>query len=332
MEIYAPAYYSDFKCIADKCRNSCCKAGWGIEIDDDTYKFYQNQGGEFGERLKKLTANCSFELGKHGECGFFKDGLCEIYSNLGEDTLCEICKLHPRYQYWIGSRHEIGLGMCCEEAARLILTQPNQIEYIGGDNEPCEECDEEYLESIVYIREQMLNFCGSFAERAAAFLHCAEIFLEYLDNYEFGKIKAAKIKPIKINAEQGSFKELTAFFGSLEILNESWKSTLESLSAEPLNGYDNIYGNKILDYFLTRYIIAGYYDEDLISKVKFSVVSTAIILKICKDKNLNSLEDITDICRVYSEEIEYDDDNIQKIYNACWENPVFSSRNIAGLL
>ena len=38
MKIYAPAYYRDFKCIADKCKNICCKAGWGIEIDDDKYK------------------------------------------------------------------------------------------------------------------------------------------------------------------------------------------------------------------------------------------------------------------------------------------------------
>ncbi len=50
MKIYAPAYYRDFKCIANKCKNSCCKAGWGIEIDDDTYELYQKQSGEFGER------------------------------------------------------------------------------------------------------------------------------------------------------------------------------------------------------------------------------------------------------------------------------------------
>ena len=331
MKIYAPAYYRDFKCIANKCKNSCCKAGWGIEIDDDTYELYQKQSGEFGERLKKSTKNHSFELGEHGECGFFKNGLCEIYTQMGEDALCEICKLHPRYQYWIGSRHEIGLGMCCEEATRLILTKPAQIEYIGIDKEQNEDCDNEYLDSLLYIREQMLNLEGSFADRSKAILEYAEIFLKQLDNCEFDKIKNTKIIKSIATKGQGNFKEIINFFKQLEILNESWKQMLDSLSQQPLDGYDNIYSNKILDYFLTRYMIAGYFDEDLISKAKFSVVSTAIILKICKDKNLRSLEEIIEICRVYSEEVEYDEDNIQKIYNACWDNSVFSNQNIISL-
>ena len=40
-----PNYYDKFKCIADKCRHSCC-IGWEIDIDDDTMELYNSIGDE----------------------------------------------------------------------------------------------------------------------------------------------------------------------------------------------------------------------------------------------------------------------------------------------
>ena len=33
MRLFAPRYYLDFKCIADKCENSCCVV-WEIDVDE----------------------------------------------------------------------------------------------------------------------------------------------------------------------------------------------------------------------------------------------------------------------------------------------------------
>lgn len=41
MKLYAPEYYKNFKCIADKCEHSCC-IGWEIDIDEETLKKYEN--------------------------------------------------------------------------------------------------------------------------------------------------------------------------------------------------------------------------------------------------------------------------------------------------
>ena len=35
MKLFAPKYYTEFSCIADRCRHSCC-IGWEIDIDADT--------------------------------------------------------------------------------------------------------------------------------------------------------------------------------------------------------------------------------------------------------------------------------------------------------
>ena len=52
MKIFAPSYYKTFKCIADKCRHSCC-IGWDVYIDDETLEKYSAMDGALGERLRK---------------------------------------------------------------------------------------------------------------------------------------------------------------------------------------------------------------------------------------------------------------------------------------
>ena len=40
MRYIKPTYYDEFKCIADKCPDTCC-AGWQIVIDEETLDKYQ---------------------------------------------------------------------------------------------------------------------------------------------------------------------------------------------------------------------------------------------------------------------------------------------------
>ena len=51
MKLFAPKYYKDFVCIADKCKNSCC-IGWEIDIDDDTMKKYRNLTHSYAKTIK----------------------------------------------------------------------------------------------------------------------------------------------------------------------------------------------------------------------------------------------------------------------------------------
>ena len=47
-----PEYYEKFSCIASRCKDSCC-AGWEIDIDEDSYAYYNSVEGKFGKRLKE---------------------------------------------------------------------------------------------------------------------------------------------------------------------------------------------------------------------------------------------------------------------------------------
>ena len=53
MIVRVPDYFSEFSCIAGDCKDSCC-LGWEIDIDEDSYEYYQTLPGEVGERLRKV--------------------------------------------------------------------------------------------------------------------------------------------------------------------------------------------------------------------------------------------------------------------------------------
>lgn len=48
MKIVTPHYYKDFKCIAGACTDTCC-AGWDVDVDDKSYRYYKTVDGNFGK-------------------------------------------------------------------------------------------------------------------------------------------------------------------------------------------------------------------------------------------------------------------------------------------
>ena len=130
--IFAPNYYNQFKCVAAACRHSCC-VGWEIDVDEEALTRYDRVGGELGERLKAFIDREAdppcFVLTHDERCPFLnQNGLCDLITELGEDSLCHICADHPRFRNILPDRVELGLGLCCEAAARLILSQTEYTE------------------------------------------------------------------------------------------------------------------------------------------------------------------------------------------------------------
>ena len=55
MKVMTPHYYKDFRCIAGACTDTCC-AGWDVDVDKNSYKYYKTVKGAFGKRLKSVMA------------------------------------------------------------------------------------------------------------------------------------------------------------------------------------------------------------------------------------------------------------------------------------
>lgn len=153
MKITRLDYYDKFKCIADRCTDSCC-IGWEIDIDPETLMIYQKEKGELGEKLKKNIHNGSFILTEDEHCPFLQtDGLCELICRKGEGFLCEICREHPRYYEYCGDHVDMGMGLCCEEACRLLFSEKHPLELITeGEG----ELDEDTLE-LLTLRAELIK-------------------------------------------------------------------------------------------------------------------------------------------------------------------------------
>ena len=93
-----PHYYRKFQCIASECEDTCC-AGWEIMIDDKALEKYKKAKGPVGNRLKNSInwKEGSF-LQYHHRCAFLNDeNLCDLYTEMGPDSLCRTCRMYPRH-------------------------------------------------------------------------------------------------------------------------------------------------------------------------------------------------------------------------------------------
>lgn len=295
MKVFSPQYYYKFSCIADRCKHNCC-IGWEIDIDYETLKKYKKNNSEFKERLK---SNISYDdetphfiLSENERCPFLnKNNLCDIICELGEDYLCQICSDHPRFVNCFSDSDEIGLGLSCEEAARIILSSDYN-NLISLNDEKCKYDKEEKL--FINERKEIFDIIKkrdiSLKKRIEA------LFIKYNITFDF------------------SLKYWSEKLSSLEKLDNQWSKMLDILSTSAFYsdfmGYDIIF-ERLLIYFIYRHLFESIYDGYFKERLVFSVFSTYIIWSLCINIKKEELTfyDIVNIARMYSSEIEYSTDN-----------------------
>lgn len=137
-KVCVPKIYGKFHCIDVDCSDSCC-AGWQVDVDEESFAYYQSVEGEFGDYMRSVMVAVpgeegQFRLKKDGRCPFLNDaGLCDLYTNLGEDRLCKTCTNFPRFMEDYGERREVGIAFSCPEAARLMLEQTEPMQFVVED-------------------------------------------------------------------------------------------------------------------------------------------------------------------------------------------------------
>ncbi|WP_068777459.1 flagellin lysine-N-methylase [Paenibacillus sp. FJAT-26967] len=137
-----PEYMKNFKCIGGECEDTCC-AGWTVSIDRKTYKNYQKVKDPVlrdklssGLRRNKNNANrsdryyASFILTEKNCCSMLtEDKWCAIQMKLGEKALSNTCNTYPRNLNKYDQNYELSGKVSCPEIARLVLLQPQGIEF-----------------------------------------------------------------------------------------------------------------------------------------------------------------------------------------------------------
>lgn len=307
MKYIAPNYYKKFKCIADKCKHSCC-IGWEIDIDNKTFEKYKAVQGDFGNKLKENIESVDdvacFKLGADERCPFLNENnLCDIILKLGEGSLCQICNDHPRFRNFYNGATEIGLGLCCEAAAKLIISQDDKVTFEIIDDDGIEDIFTE--EEIEFIKFRN-NIFGILQNRDVTIEHRSSEFLRLCGAESF----------------QISKNKTVNFLLSLEHLDNKWTDILNELKLSAdfdvaLPSCFNSVAEQLLIYFTYRHLSDFLDDGNLSQRALFIVFSYKTIEMLCKyhlNKNHNiSYDDISEYARLYSSEIEYSEENIEAI-------------------
>ena len=132
-------YYKEFACIGNKCEDNCCK-DWRITIDKKTYNKYKKL--PVSDFSKKLNSSINrYRKSTHDrhyakinlidkKCPMIsKDGLCEVYLNLGPENMSYTCRVYPRVYNLVDNTIEKCLTVSCIEVAKNILLRKNPIEF-----------------------------------------------------------------------------------------------------------------------------------------------------------------------------------------------------------
>lgn len=139
MKSVYPDFYDSFACKASACRHSCCR-GWEIDVDGETAAYYRALPGELGDALRAALVPSDdgwrFALTDDERCPFLRpDGLCRLIRELGEEALCDICALHPRFYGELGNVELCGLGLSCERVCELLLSTSAPLRFVTEQGE-----------------------------------------------------------------------------------------------------------------------------------------------------------------------------------------------------
>lgn len=357
MKYHKPSFFDQFKCIGSACTDTCC-AGWEIEVDETTAQGYLAEKGAFGDRLRREIGSepgeYFFKL-KNNRCPFLnKENLCDIFINLGEDRLCDICREHPRFYNWFGDYTEVGLGLCCEEAERLLFSDSKPLTFVeevhtdasdllDDESEECEQMLEE-RKAIFSILQNRKKNIGARLKRLLLQLPYADEMLlltvpilEWDDPESIPKLDY-NAKP-SANTLKSSALFLIRFFGGMESLDETWPSMMKELEQnidslidvdkaaefiQFMKGENRLYEYEhIAVYLVYRYYPEILFDGQIEAKILFAAASICLLFLMdlqCFQKNTAyTQQDRIELVRRFSKEIEYCPENMERFEKCCTE-------------
>ena len=291
-----PTFYHTFQCKANQCHHTCCQK-WTIDVDEETAKLYQTLPTPLGEDLRKFMTvddeGYYFMFSdKQPTCPLLReDGLCRVVLELGEDSLCDTCHMHPRFYKYIEDLELCGVGLSCEESVeKLLATEGDQLLFtIEDDDGEFTAKDRPVLENIfdllaLGISPTICQFTPNHSIR-----YCQKLISIYKET-----------EPID--------EEWTKQLAHLEDMLSS-TTAMNTTDLLTLDAQETATLNKVYQYILYRQIdmLAEYSLESL---VRYAFDATVFIALL-----IHQFGNLPDQIRRWSEQIEYDEDNVAFLFN-----------------
>ena len=298
MKTIMPDCCLGFHCIAGACRHNCC-LGWEIDIDSASLARYRAVTGPLGQRLREAIVTepggAHFQLTPEERCPFLNAGnLCDLITALGEDSLCQICADHPRVRNELSDRTEVGLGLCCEAAARLILGWPEPMRPVTLDDDGQSDPADADETALLALRDGLIALMQ---DRSRPFAQRLEALAR------------------RCRYPERPWHAWCDFLLSLERLDDAWADALAALPEAPLPlaGEWDAPFEQLAVYLLFRHLPGALADGDLVGRTRYVVLITRLLRALLAAHPTPSQDALVELCRLYSSEIEYSDENVGAI-------------------
>lgn len=122
-------YVADFKCVMEKCIDTCC-GNWQLNINKESYFKISNilATQEFRDKVNNSISKIEISDNKYAEiklldngfCPFLDKGICEVHAKYGESILPEICKRFPKTENQYFLTRVISASLSCPEIVRIL--------------------------------------------------------------------------------------------------------------------------------------------------------------------------------------------------------------------
>lgn len=234
-----PHYYKKFHCTASECEDTCC-AGWEIMIDKKSLEKYKKAEGPFGNRLHNSInwREGSFSQYHHRCALLNEDNLCDLYTEMGPDSLCRTCRTYPRHIEEFDGVREYSLCMSCMEVAKIVLGTTETVRFLSKEDER-EENEDAYEDFDFFLytkltdaRERLLEILQ---DRTLSTHVRMELGLALTHDLQ-RRIRDGKLYEVDAILERfGESERVEILRKNLERKRSSQKVSLERANSEKMN-------------------------------------------------------------------------------------------------
>ncbi|PWW84992.1 flagellar protein FliB [Clostridium perfringens] len=254
--------------------------------------------------------------GNNSEVESFTEDEDYFDEGIDEEVLSEFLECR-NIVFNIIERNDLDLGTKAALALEFVKEVQNKIDL--GDMDEIPELMEEYRDEnfINTLIEELEDFKGK-----EIIKH--KNLCEYLNVYK-------SIKHINSNDPLGLEKALKCFEGNEEFYLRKHKEFNEYYK-------ENLYKFKnILVYFIFRYFMKAIFDYDVSAKIKLAIISTLMIkelavVRFIENNNEFTEEDMVEVSRIYSKDIEHSDENIENLQEIFETEEIFEVDEILPML
>lgn len=254
--------------------------------------------------------------GNNSEVDSFAEEEDYLDEGIDEEVLSEFLECR-NIVFNIIERNDLDLGTKAALALEFVKEVQNKIDL--GDMDEIPELMEEYRDE---------NFINTLIKELESFKGKESIkhknLCEYLKVYK-------SIKHINSNDPLGLENALKFFEGNEEFYLRKHKEFNEYYK-------ENLYKFKnILVYFIFRYFMKAIFDYDASAKIKLAIISTLMIkelavVRFIENNNEFTEEDMVEVSRMYSKDIEHSDENIENLQEIFETEEIFEVDEILPML